>query len=118
MERVQAKRCPNCRRSVLAGPSSDTGLEIVADPSPLSNLGEALALMDDRATVMLRWFGNRYEIYSRDQTRIEGTPASTNGVDVLVRHECARATGPPLPTKPHISRGYVEPTPLPIDPPF
>lgn len=88
MTRTQMIRCPKCKSHVMAGPSADTNLEIVADPEPLSRLGEALALIDGRGTVGLLWLGDRYEIASRDHFRIRGSPAGTNGVDVLVRHEC------------------------------
>jgi hypothetical protein len=96
---AKAVRCRTCRRSVLRGISADWGgLSVDVDPAPLSRLGEVLALLADRATFELRWLGDRYEIDRRDQFRIRGNPAGTNGVDVLVRHDCVMSNGPPLPT--------------------
>jgi hypothetical protein len=77
----------------MTGPSADTGLDLTADPQPQSALGEAVALMTGRATVELRWRYDHYEIARRDHFRIRGSPAGTNGLDVLIVHECDREYG-------------------------
>lgn len=116
---ARAVRCPKCRRAIFQGIGADWGGYVVqADPEPLSPLGEALALLSGRATVELRWLGDRYELDCRDHFRITGTPAGTNGIDILVRHDCALANGPPLPMIESHLRDLIETAPLPINPPY
>lgn len=118
--RARAVLCRHCRRAVMLGITAiPGGLTIQADPSPLSRLGEALALMTGRRTVELRWVGDRYEIDLRDHFRIRGSPAGTNGVDVLVVHDCAQAQGLPFVYAESVLRDHeLRSIPLPIDPPF
>jgi hypothetical protein len=75
----------------MVGPSADTGLECRADPQPLTDYGEALALLAGRDTFELRWIGDHYEIAGRDYFRIRGSPAGSMGIDVLVAHDCELA---------------------------
>lgn len=116
---ARAVSCPKCRRHVMRGINdSFGGWVVMADPEPLSKLGEALALLGGRATVELRWLGDRYEIDQRDHFRIRGRPAGTNGIDVLVIHECALAQGQPLPQIDSTLRDDIRPELLPDNPPF
>lgn len=117
--RARAGRCGKCQRHVMRGIDADvSGWVVEADPEPLSRLGEALALMAGRTTVELRWLGDRYEMDSRNQSRIRGSPAGTNGVDVLVRHDCDLAIGQPLPRMDTNLRDGTVAAPLPELPPF
>jgi len=117
--RARAVRCESCHRAVMRGICADyAGYVVDADPTPLSRTGEALALMAGRTTVELRWIGDRYEIDLRDHFRIRGSPAGTQGVDVLVRHDCELATGPQLPHMESTLRDDIRPTILPENPPF
>jgi hypothetical protein len=100
----------------MIGSNVDTGLEVLADPHPLSDWGEALALLDHRATFSLRWVIDHYEIAGRDNFRIRGSPAGTNGLDVLVRHECELAGQ--WPTMQSSLNDYVAPVEYGHDPPF
>jgi hypothetical protein len=116
---ARAGRCRDCQRSVMVGINANFGgRAVLADPEPLSNLGEALALMSGRSTVELRWLGDRYEIDRRDQFRIRGSPAETNGIDVLVIHDCSLALGHPLPQIESSLRDDIVAVPLPELPPF
>lgn len=117
--RARAVACPSCRRGVMRGIDRAFGGKVVmAEPTPLSNLGEALALMAGRVTVELRWLGDRYEIDRRDHFRIRGSPAETHGIDILVVHECELSTGPPLPHTDSTLSDDIRPVPLPDNPPF
>jgi hypothetical protein len=99
----------------MVGPSADTGLECRADPQPLTNFGEALALMAGRDTFELRWIGDHYEIAIRDHFRIRGSPAGS-GVDILVAHDCELADD--WPTMQSAFSGYVAPETIGNNPPF
>ena len=97
--RARAVTCSGCRRPVMRGLDRDFGgLSADADPAPLSALGEALALLAHRPTYELRWLGGRYEIDRRDRYRIAGQPAGTNGIDILVGHDCSLSPGQNYPT--------------------
>lgn len=96
---AKAVSCPRCRSPVMRGLCADWGgYSIDADPGPLSPMGEVLALLSGRGTFELRWLGDHYEIDRRDHFRITGNPAGTNGIDVLVRHDCELNAPIHLPT--------------------
>jgi hypothetical protein len=116
--RTLAEHCPKCRRVVMTGPNADTGLDLTADPQPLTALGEALALMAGRATVELRWRYDHYEIAGRDHFRIRGSPAGTNGLDVLIVHECDREYGGTAINTVSRTRKPSTTTILPDEPPY
>ena len=56
------------------------------DPTPVSAIGEVLALIDGRRTFELRRLGGRYELDLRTPERISGNPIGTRGIDVLIEH--------------------------------
>lgn len=95
--KARIRRCPNCPHDVLVGLDADTcALEVHADPHPLSPLGEALALLQNRRTLHLRREGGGWVLDPRTDHDIAARPAGTGKrVDVLGQHHCA--TGPPPP---------------------
>lgn len=117
--KAKAARCGKCNRVIMRGLDSDFGSRLVeADPEPLTALGETLALLSGRGTVSLRWLGDRYEMHRRDHFHIRGSPAGTNGIDVLVIHDCALAVGFPLPGRESTLRDDIPVNHSPDKPPF
>jgi hypothetical protein len=92
--RARVVACERCREPIFRGLDADwCALSRDCDPRPLDQLEEALALLNGSRTFELRWLGDHYELDMRDQFRIAGTPAlSKVGVDVLVEHDCHRAS--------------------------
>jgi hypothetical protein len=85
--RARARRCEQCRQPVMRGIDADwAGSVVDCDPTPVSALGEVMALVDGRRTYELRYLGDRYEIDLRTPERIRGNPVGTSGLDVLVAH--------------------------------
>lgn len=96
--RARARLCESCRRPIMRGITADHGGRSAdADPTPLSPVGEALALIAGRQTLELRWT-DKYELDLRDKFRIEGQPAGTDGIDVLVEHQCGASPLPAFPS--------------------
>jgi hypothetical protein len=99
--RARPTPCKTCRRTVVKGWTDEPcAILAVADPAPLSNLGEALALIQGRATYDLARRGGRYELDLREADHIEGSPPETpnawrRNADVLAEHHCHTA---PLPS--------------------
>lgn len=98
-----SRRCRQCKAAVLVGLDGDLcAFPTTADPTPLSPLGEALALLAGRATLHLRATpdGGRY-LDRRDRWQIQGEPAGTANrlfpFDVVAAHVCH---SPPLPSIP------------------
>jgi hypothetical protein len=115
---IRPERCPACGHLVIAGTDADLGLDVVCDSGPLTKMGEALALVGGSGTFTLRLIGDRFDLSRRDQFRIRGSPAGTNGVDVLVRHSCYSAANAELPRMRSTIRRAVSIVELPDDPPF
>lgn len=95
-----SRKCRSCKTPVLIGPNDDLAAFIVTvDPTPLSLLGEALALLAGRDTYHLRATrgGGRY-LNRRDRWQIAGQPAGSSErlwpFDVVAGHVC---NSPPLP---------------------
>lgn len=96
--KARAEFCGGCGAVVMVGIDGDlAGSVATCDPTPLSPTGEALALLAGRGTFELRWIGGRYELDRRDAFRIRGSPAGTNGIDILVRHDCELSKDDSLP---------------------
>jgi hypothetical protein len=99
--RLQASRkaralpCPRCGQPLLRGLDADICARTVdTDPYPLAAESEALALLMHIRTFELRWYGDHYELDSRDRWRIAGRPATRPDVDVLAEHRCGQPTLP------------------------
>lgn len=93
-------RCRTCRARILRGLDSDLcAFQATADPTPLSPLGEALALLADRQTFHLRQERGNLQLDRRDRWQIQGQPAGTAErlwpFDVVAEHACYSA---PLPS--------------------
>lgn len=85
---VSGRRCPACGGPVLAGLTDPPSLAYLADPHPLSPLGEALAVLADRQTLGLWTAGTGYRLSRRDSFAMR-TPAGQGRCDVLAEHRCA-----------------------------
>ncbi|HEU4544479.1 MAG TPA: hypothetical protein VFR23_25335 [Jiangellaceae bacterium] len=96
---LRARQC-TCGARVLSGLDADrAALPAAVEPSPVDPAGELLALMQNRRTFRIRYFG-RWEIDRRSSFDIAAQPAGK--VDVLIEHECGRpfpCNGPPI--RPH-----------------
>lgn len=114
---VDRRRCPAL---VLAGLDDDKcALEARADPTPLSPLGEALAVVEGRITYTLRREGPGWVLDSRDHHAIDHAPAGSRPRhDVVRQHRC----GTPPPEGPlATSSSFPETAPQPpagATPPF
>lgn len=95
---ISAGRCHHCHTPVVRGLDADVaGLPITADPQPVDQLGEAIALIAGRGSYDLAHNGGRWQLSHRDQWRIRaGRPAT-----VLAGHQCG---SPPLPPGPPINQ--------------
>lgn len=77
--------CPSCRAPVLVGYDADhLALKAVCDPTPLTPLGEAVALITGRTTYALTPGRDRKELDYRDEWRI-GHPTRN---PILAAHQC------------------------------
>jgi hypothetical protein len=107
---ARLRQCPRCGAPVLAGLDAPVaGLPVRADPTPLTALGEAAALLAGRPTFDLTDIGGRKEITHRDVEQISGTRKYV----VLAAHRC----GQPLhqfAEKTTAKKRYV----IPDEPPF
>lgn len=116
--RARPRRCYRCRAWTVTGLDADVlALEAACDPTPLSALGEVLALATGRRTVDLVATRGRLELEQRWADHIAAFPPGSGHGDVLAEHRC----GLPVPdswaapsTHPPPRRAAAVPT----DPPF
>lgn len=115
--RAQIRHCARCGLALLTGLDAEMcALEAVCDPSPLSPLGEALALVEGRRTWALHSEGGRWVLNPREEDQIIAEPATSRPrQDVLRQHRCG--TPPPL-TAPSTFPETKPPTPTGSVPPF
>ena len=110
---ARAHRCKHCGRYILTGLDNDLCAGVAhADPTPLSPLGEALALIGNRRTYTLHQTPDRLELQIRDHWQIQGNPAGTRH-DVLPEHTCEAVD---LPKAESVHQPYA--TALPDNPPY
>lgn len=82
---VTIRLCPTCRAPVLVGLDADhLALKATCDPTPLSALGEAVALVTGRTTYTLTPGKDRKELDYRDEWRI----ANPTRNPILAAHQC------------------------------
>ena len=117
---AKLRRCRRCGVFVLTGLDADMcALEVQADPTPLSPLGEAFAVVEGRRTFALHRAGGRWEIDWRDAGDIASHPAgSARREDVLRQHRCGDQDQPAALTA---ASTFPETAPTPsdeADPPF
>jgi hypothetical protein len=105
--------CKSCGRYILTGLDNDMCASVAhADPTPVSPLGEALALIGNRRTYTLHQTTDRLELQVRDRWQIAGTPAGTRH-DVLPEHTCDAID---LPAAESVHQRYT--AALPDNPPY
>ncbi len=79
------QRCTKCRAPILYGLDADIcALSVKTDPTPLTPLGEAIALLDGRRTFTLTEIAGRIEITTRDHWAIGGESPHP----VIPEHKC------------------------------
>jgi len=88
--KVRPRRCNLCNAVILLALDGDIcALEARVDPTPLTELGEALALLEGGRTYNLRREGPRFVLDPRDSHQITWAPAtSRTRMDVLRAHRC------------------------------
>ncbi|KAB2347319.1 hypothetical protein [Actinomadura rudentiformis] len=80
-------RCPRCYAPILTGLDDDNAARTArADPTPITPLGEAVALLAGRATYDLLAPYGRRELWRRDQWHISGARKHP----VLPEHRCGQ----------------------------
>jgi hypothetical protein len=90
----RATKCLVCKSDVLAGFDDDFAARaVVVDPMPLSPLGEALALIENRRSYELGRYGAGLALSLRDHWQIAGRPASDETI-VLTDHRCGAPSLP------------------------
>lgn len=99
--RARIHTCRKCGAAVLRGFTEEPcSIATTCDPLPLSNLGEAMALLQGRMTFDLARRAGRLELDLREQDHIQGSPPESPGwyrarSDVVAAHRCHSE---PLPT--------------------
>lgn len=96
---VSAGKCHTCKTLILTGLDEDLcASDVKVDPTPLSRLGEALALLGGRPTYELRRHGlTALALWRRDRWQISGrTPGIT--FDVVAAHSCYSDALPTIPS--------------------
>lgn len=85
-----------CGAVVAVGLDADRcAIAVTCDTTPLSPVGEALAVIAGRPTYSLTRTGRRIQLNHRSQFHIAGSPAGTRDYDVVAAHVCG---SPPLPS--------------------
>jgi hypothetical protein len=86
--RAHWRQCRLCGAPCIAGLDAEVmALQAFVDPTPLDARGEALALLSDRRTYVLR-LRPKPRLDRRDADAITGEPAGTPGLTVLPWHHC------------------------------
>ena len=112
----RAVKCIKCQASVLAGFDEDAMAQaVVVDPTPLSTMGEALALVQQRRTYRLGRYDEGLALWHRDHWQISAHPASEECI-VLTDHVCGAGPLPGVEIKPLAKSDRK--SPYSQDPPF
>lgn len=91
--RALEDKCRQCRGQILTGlDEDDCAFRAAVDPTPLTALGEALALLARRRTYELR----DRRLFRRDRWQIAGRQAGTQYL-VLADHSCNSSPLPSIP---------------------
>lgn len=109
---ARIRTCPTCRHTTITGLDADlAALPAIVDPSPLTSLSEAFAIMAGRITyALVVGRGGRLELDHRTSFHIAGK----RQVDVLATHVCNTS---PLPSQPSVYQRTVA-APAGSEPPF
>lgn len=80
--------CPRCGAAILSGLDDDNAARTAhADPTPITALGEAVALVAGRGTYDLMTVAGRKELWRRDEWHIGGK----RKWPVIPDHECGKS---------------------------
>ena len=91
---TSSRRCRTCKAVTLTGLDEDRcAFQAVVDPTPLTPMGEALALLGGRRTYELRTSTTGLALWLRSKRHISAHKASDKCL-VVADHECNSA---PLP---------------------
>ena len=113
----RATKCIVCKTDILAGFDEDQmALPAIADPVPLSRIGEALACVEGRKTYKLDRLGEGLALWVRNALHIRSHPASEETI-VLADHICNRSPLPSIEIKPAPSLAK-KGLPYDAEPPF
>jgi hypothetical protein len=95
--RARVRTCDRCGDVALVALDDDMcAFEVAADPHPLTALGEAMALLEQRRTFELTKSAGGYQLDRRGPGQITGRPAGTTPrADVLAEHRCRTPDPPP-----------------------
>lgn len=118
--RAKIRHCARCGLALLTGLDAEMcALEAACDPSPLSPLGEALALVEGRRTWALHSEGGRWVLDRRDEDEIASEPAASHlRQDVLRQHRCESGAPTGQLTAPTTFPETTPPQPPNSPPPF
>ena len=112
-------RVHECGERVVVGLDAERGgLPVTAQPDPIDELGELLAVAGSRTTYELRGLtGGRLELERRDNFAIAGSPAGSDRAPYVVgEHRCGLSL--PTAAKPPETFRRRAMAPMPIEPPF
>jgi hypothetical protein len=117
--KAKPRRCRTCNAVVVIGLDADMcAFEVHADPVPLSQLGEALAVATGRRTVSFCQSAGAYLLEQRWVEDIKARPAGTGTrEDVLAEHRC-REPVPDLWSAPTSFKHLAAASSQPSAPPF
>lgn len=95
--RARTRTCHGCHAEVITGfDDEDGGYPEIADPQPLNELGEAVAILEGRHTATLNPYRDGRAINRRPTDSIRRRPAGrTTFEDVLREHVCNTPPVPP-----------------------
>jgi hypothetical protein len=87
---VTAERCQDCKATVLTGWDDDiAATRVSVDPTPLTPMGEAIALLGGRNSYSLRSRKSGLALWRRDHWQIAGERSLR--IDVVATHKCGES---------------------------
>lgn len=96
--RARPRPCPSCGTWTVCGLDADVlALEARCDTTPLTQLGEVVALAAGRRTVELVHTRGRFELEQRWADHIAARPPAAGRYDVLAEHRCHQELGALMP---------------------
>lgn len=111
---AKMRMCKNCSSPILVGLDDHVaGVKVEIDPTPITQLGEAVALLADRGTYELHRRGGRQEIAHRQEWNIRGPRARP----VFPAHRCGQPLDDHLDTTwttPPVEQQYPTPDGFPF----
>lgn len=106
---VALRTCHRCRSPILVGLDADMcAITVRADPTPLTQLGEAIAVLQGRTTYDLVSYDGRKELNPRNAHHIKSERRYT----ILADHHCGQSLTA------HAESSSTDRKRLPEEPPF